>query len=73
MFTSLPGFRDFYPADCATKNYIFSVWHNIAQRYGFVEYDTPVLEPLGLFIQKSGPSITEQLFSFTDQGGRKVA
>jgi histidyl-tRNA synthetase len=70
---ALPGFRDFLPNDCAARNYIFECWREIAQRYGFVEWDGPVLEPTELYKKKSGPEIVAQLFNFTDKGGREVA
>ena len=73
MFTSLTGFRDFYPNDCAIKNYIFNIWRKIAHQYGFHEYDAPILEPLDLFTYKSGTEIIGQLFNFQDRGGRFVA
>jgi len=69
----LPGFRDFLPADCATRDYIFSRWREISRRYGFVEWDGPVLEQTELYKKKSGPEIVTQLFSFTDKGEREVA
>ncbi len=70
---NLPGFRDFYPDDCARRNYILSVWREVARRYGFVEYDGPVLEPIELYEKKSGGELLGQLFDFTDKGGRHVA
>jgi histidyl-tRNA synthetase len=70
---SLPGFRDFLPNDCAARNYIFARWREVCRRYGFVEWDGPVLEPTELYKKKSGPEIVAQLFSFTDKGEREVA
>jgi len=72
-FQSLPGFREFYPEDCAARNGLFQAWRGAARRQGFVEYDAPVLEPLELFTEKSGEEIRSQLFEFADKGGRKVA
>ncbi len=69
----LPGFRDFYPDDCARRNYILTKWREVARRYGFVEYDGPVLEPMALFEKKSGGELVGQLFDFTDKGERHVA
>lgn len=69
----LPGFRDFLPNDCARRNYIFAKWREVARRYGFVEWDGPVLEPTELYTKKSGPEIVGQLFNFTDKGEREVA
>jgi histidyl-tRNA synthetase len=60
---ALPGFRDFYPADCARRNYILSVWRNVARRYGFVEFDGPVVESLALYEKKSGGELVGQLFT----------
>lgn len=69
----LPGFRDFLPVDCAKRNYIFAKWREVARRYGFVEWDGPVLEPTDLYRKKSGAEIVDQLFNFTDKGEREVA
>ena len=70
---ALPGFRDFYPDDCAFRNAIFAKWREVAHRYGFVEYDGPPLEPLDLFTKKSGQEIVGQLYNFKDKGDREVA
>lgn len=72
-FQTLPGFRDFYPDDCAARNYVFEKWRAVAQRYGFVEYEGPVLEPTDLYKKKSGEEIVHQLFCFTDKGDRDVS
>ena len=69
----LPGFRDFFPDDCARRNYILETWRGVARRYGFVEYDGPVLEPIELYKKKSGGELVGQLFDFTDKGARHVA
>jgi histidyl-tRNA synthetase len=70
---ALPGFRDFFPDEAAFRNRIFTVWRDVAARYGFEEYDGPPLEPLDLYTQKSGEEIVGQLYAFTDKGGRKVS
>jgi histidyl-tRNA synthetase len=72
-FQALAGFRDFYPDDCAFKNFIFERFRQSATTFGFEEYDAPILEPLELFMAKSGEEIVSQLFSFEDKGGRSVA
>lgn len=70
---TLPGFRDFYPEDCARRNYILSAWRKVARRHGFVEYDGPVLESIELYQKKSGGELVGQLFDFADKGDRHVA
>ncbi|MBC8348981.1 MAG: histidine--tRNA ligase [Verrucomicrobia bacterium] len=73
MFESLPGFREFYPEDCSRRNHLFRIFRNVARTFFFREYDAPVLEPLDLYIEKSGEEIVGQLFHFTDKGDRQVA
>ena len=70
---ALPGFRDFLPDQCAARNYIFARWREVARRYGFVEWEGPVLEATELYKKKSGAEIVDQLFNFTDKGEREVA
>jgi histidyl-tRNA synthetase len=70
---TLPGFRDFLPDDCARRNYIFTRWREVARRYGFVEWEGPLLEATELYKKKSGAEIVDQLFNFTDKGEREVA
>jgi len=57
----------------ATRNYLMSVWRDVARKYGFVEYDGPPLEPLELYTRKSGEEIVGQLYAFKDKGDRDVA
>jgi histidyl-tRNA synthetase len=68
----LPGFRDFYPEECAFRNYIFDNWRRVARSFGFQEYDGPTLEPTELYKRKSGEELKTQLFRFVDQGDRDV-
>jgi histidyl-tRNA synthetase len=70
---TLPGFRDFYPADFAARRYIFEHWRRVARSYGFVEFDGPMLESVDLYRKKSGGELVGQLFDFTDKGKREVA
>lgn len=73
MFDTLPGFRDFPPKACARRNHLFRVFRNVARAFDFREFDAPILEPLDLYIEKSGPEIISQLFHFEDKGERSVA
>ncbi|HEY1049034.1 MAG TPA: histidine--tRNA ligase [Prosthecobacter sp.] len=70
---TVKGFRDFFPEECALRNYIFDTWRAVARRYGFMEYEGPVLESTDLFRKKSGDEITSQLFCFIDKGERDVS
>lgn len=68
------GARDFYPPDMQVQNYIFDVWRKSCESFGFEEYSFPIIESFDLFAAKSGEEIVkEQLYSFEDKGGRKLA
>jgi histidyl-tRNA synthetase len=75
MIQGLPGFRDFFPEDCARRNHVVATWREVSRQYGFVEFDGPALESTDLYRKKNeaGAEILEQLYSFTDRGGREVA
>ena len=73
MLETLPGFRDFPPEECARRNHLFRVFRTVARAFDFREYDAPILEPLDLYVEKSGEEIVRQLFHFTDKGDRPVA
>ncbi len=70
---AVKGTRDFYPEDMAVRNWIIDGWKRVSVRNGFEEYDGPMFEYLKMFQIKSGDEIVEQLFSFEDRGGRKLA
>jgi histidyl-tRNA synthetase len=68
------GARDFYPEDKRIQKYIFSVLRKVVEGFGYQEYDAPVLEPLEVYLAKTGEEIvSQQLYSFEDKGGRQVA
>jgi histidyl-tRNA synthetase len=67
------GARDFYPEDKRLQKYMFAAMRRVAERFGYEEYDAPILEPLELFLAKTGEEIVnEQTYTFTDRGGRQV-
>lgn len=67
------GARDFYPEDKALQNYLFGVMRETVKKFGYQEYDAPVLESLELYKAKTGDEIVnEQTYTFTDRGGREV-
>ena len=68
------GARDLYPEEMRAQNYIFDTWRKVCKRYGFEEYDFPILEPFEIFAAKTGEEIVnEQMFNLTDGGGRKLS
>lgn len=68
------GARDFYPEDKRLQKYMFGVIRRAVEKFGYEEYDAPILEPLELYLAKTGEEIVnEQTYTFEDRGGRKVA
>ncbi len=72
MINSYKGTRDFLPTDWRILQFIFNNFRKISEKYGFEEYEAPVLCPVELFTEKSGDEIKEQLFWFKDKGDRDV-
>jgi histidyl-tRNA synthetase len=52
---------------------MFGKWRAVAERFGYEEYDAPILEPLEIYLAKTGEEIVkEQTYAFEDRGGRQV-
>jgi histidyl-tRNA synthetase len=67
------GARDFYPEDKRIQKYMFSVIRSTVEKFGYEEYDAPILEPTELFASKTSDEIVnEQTYTFTDRGDRSV-
>jgi len=67
------GARDFYPEDKRIQKYMFMMLRDVAEGFGYLEYDAPIIEPIELYLSKSSEEIVaEQTYSFTDRGGRNV-
>lgn len=67
------GARDFYPEEKRLQKYMFNTIRKVVERFGYEEYDAPILEPLELYLAKTGEEIVnEQTYAFEDRGGRKV-
>lgn len=68
------GARDFYPEDKRKQKYMFGVIRRVVESFGYQEYDAPMIEPFDIYAAKTGEEIVnQQLYSFEDRGGRKVA
>ena len=70
---SYKGARDYYPEDKRLQKYLFGVMRTVCERYGYEEYDAPILEPTELYLNKGNQEIIdEQTYTFTDRGDRSV-
>lgn len=71
---AVKGTRDFYPETMAFRNWLYQKIRDISERYGYQEYEAPLLERLELYAAKSGEELVkEQSFVLTDRGGDELA
>ncbi|MGH4024436.1 MAG: histidine--tRNA ligase [Pseudonocardiaceae bacterium] len=68
------GTRDFLPAEMSVRTQVFHRLYDVIERYGYLRYDGPVLEPVDIYEAKSSQEIvTQQLYTLTDRGERRLA
>lgn len=67
------GTRDFLPGAMTKRRFAELRFRNVAEHWGYGEIATPTFEPLDLFTIKSGEAIVDELYNFTDRGGRALA
>ena len=72
-FQTARGMRDLLHEEAETLNYIICKARETAQRYGYREVITPVVESHELLSSKSGEEIRVRMFTFKDLGDRTVA
>jgi len=67
------GVRDFYPADWARMEALFSRIRETLLKWGYEEYNASPLERAELYEAKTSEEIvSEQTYTFMDRGDRKV-
>jgi histidyl-tRNA synthetase len=70
---SVKGTRDFYPEQMAVRVWLYNKMREVAELFGYQEYEAPILEPLELYAAKSGEELVkEQSYVFTDRGGSEI-
>ena len=73
MYERIKGFRDFYSEEMQSRRDVMDTVEGTAKQYGFREVGTPAVEPVEMYVDKSGEEIVEELYAFQDKGGREVA
>ncbi|PNX47002.1 MAG: histidine--tRNA ligase [Thermoplasmata archaeon M11B2D] len=73
MFQVPRGTRDFTPDEMQKRRYVEQTMAATFTSFGYGEIQTPTFENLELFTAKSGESIINELYTFTDKGGRALA
>ena len=67
------GTRDFYPEQMAFRQWLYGKMKEVSQRFGYEEYEGPMLETLDLYAAKSGDELVkEQSYVFNDRGGDQI-
>ena len=70
---SVKGTRDFYPEQMAMRAWLYQTMREVAESFGYQEYEAPILESLELYAAKSGEELVkEQSYVFTDRGGSEI-
>ena len=69
---TLPGFRDFLPAEAKKRQWLRERLSKICESWGYDPMETPTLETLELFAGQIGED-EKLFFKFKDNGGRDVA
>ncbi|MCA9255063.1 MAG: histidine--tRNA ligase family protein, partial [Phycisphaerales bacterium] len=71
--SAVKGTRDLYPELFRPIRRIFDAWRRASELHGFEEFESPTLEYLDLYREKSGDELVGQLYRLTDAGGRELA
>jgi len=67
------GTRDFYPEQMAVRTWLYQTAREVAESFGYQEWEAPLLETLDLYAAKSGEELVkEQSYVFTDRGGNEI-
>lgn len=73
VIPSVKGTRDFYPEQMAVRTWLYQTMREVAESYGYQEWEAPLLETLDLYAAKSGEELVkEQSYVFTDRGGDEI-
>ena len=73
MYKIPRGTRDFSPEEMNKRNYIEKIMRKTFETFGYREVQTPTFESLELFTAKSGETILDEIYSFTDKSSRNLA
>lgn len=67
------GTRDFYPEQMAFRNWFYTKIKEVSEKFGYQEYDGPVLEYLDLYTDKTSEEILKtQAFTLKDRDNKTL-
>ncbi|KAN0011874.1 hypothetical protein ACTFIU_007445 [Dictyostelium citrinum] len=73
---NIKGTYDLFPNEQRIHKFIFDVGRGVAERYGFKEISTPIIEPFELFNRSVGESsdiVMKEMFKFKDYSNETSA
>ena len=74
IISPVKGTRDFYPEEMAYRSWLYQTIREVAESFGFQEWDAPFIERIDLYAAKSGEELVrKQAFVFPDRGGDSIA
>jgi histidyl-tRNA synthetase len=74
IVASVKGTLDFYPEEMAIRSWLYATIRSVSEKFGFQEYEGPLIERIDLYAAKSGEELVrEQSFVFEDRGGDSIA
>ena len=73
IIKSVKGTRDFYPELMAVRTWLYQTAREVAESFGYQEWEAPLLETLDLYAAKLGEELVkEQSYVFKDRGGDEI-
>jgi histidyl-tRNA synthetase len=73
LIPAVKGTRDFYPEQMALRTWLYNNIRAVSERFGYQEWEGPILEYIALYAAKSGEELVkEQSFVLTDRGGDEL-
>ncbi len=72
---SVKGMNDILPADMGRWHRVEAAFRHRAERYGYAEVRTPLLEPTELFVRGIGEVtdiVEKEMYTFEDKGGKTL-
>lgn len=74
LVTAIKGSRDFYPDKWVFNRWLYSKIKETSLKYGYQEYEAPIIERLELYVAKSGEELVKkQAFVIKNQKGELLA
>ncbi|MDO4519613.1 MAG: ATP phosphoribosyltransferase regulatory subunit [Eubacteriales bacterium] len=72
IFHTPEGVRDIYGIECAQKKQLEQKIHNVFEKYGFMDIETPTFEYFEVFSKEVGTTPSRELYKFFDREGNTL-